>query len=522
MNCLACGAEMPDDNRFCGACGAPQVIACSGCGTENPGANKYCGGCGAPLQGQPELEAATAPTSAPAESEKETPEVPEAEAERRQLTVMFCDLVGSTALSGQLDPEDLREVMQAYRETCAAMIERVDGYVAKYLGDGVLAYFGFPRAHEEDAERAARAGMAILEAMADLSVKQGARIAAPLETRIGIATGLVVVGDMETGDTRESMSVMGETPNIAARLQALAEPGQLVVGALTRRLIGPAFALEDLGERELKGVALPLRAFAVRSEDGAAVEQAPEDAPLLGREVEMARLEACWREVKDGHGQIAHISGEPGIGKSRLMRALNDIVVAEGGAWIECHGSPYHGSTPFHPLIELLRSSAGLERSDAPAARLRKLEALLARLALDAAEHMPIVAALLSLEDVGSYAAPELSPRALKDRTLATISAFLAAIAAQQPTVLALEDLHWLDASSLEMLDLLSVDIKDLPIMLVTSQRRVDRAYRRRQETVGRCQRANHRAHRRHSFFYRGSDKDHPRSWRSARAQGPL
>ena len=142
MNCLACGAEMPDDNRFCGACGAPQVIACSGCGTENPGANKYCGGCGAPLQGQPELEAATAPTSAPAESEKETPEVPEAEAERRQLTVMFCDLVGSTALSGQLDPEDLREVMQAYRETCAAMIERVDGYVAKYLGDGVLAYFG--------------------------------------------------------------------------------------------------------------------------------------------------------------------------------------------------------------------------------------------------------------------------------------------------------------------------------------------------------------------------------------------
>ena len=471
MNCLACGAEMPDDNRFCGACGAPQVIACSGCGTENPGANKYCGGCGAPLQGQPELEAATAPTSAPAESEKETPEVPEAEAERRQLTVMFCDLVGSTALSGQLDPEDLREVMQAYRETCAAMIERVDGYVAKYLGDGVLAYFGYPRAHEEDAERAARAGMAILEAMADLSVKQGARIAAPLETRIGIATGLVVVGDMGTGDTRESMSVMGETPNIAARLQALAEPGQLVVGALTRRLIGPAFAFEDLGERELKGVALPLRAFAVRSEDGAAVEQAPEDAPLLGREVEMARLEACWREVKDGHGQIAHISGEPGIGKSRLMRALNDIVVAEGGAWIECHGSPYHGSTPFHPLIELLRSSAGLERSDAPAARLRKLEALLARLALDAAEHMPIVAALLSLEDVGSYAAPELSPRALKDRTLATISAFLAAIAAQQPTVLALEDLHWLDASSLEMLDLLSVDIKDLPIMLVTSQR---------------------------------------------------
>ncbi len=474
MNCPACGAETPDDNRFCGACGAPQVIACTGCGTENPAANAYCGGCGAPLQGQPELAAAPAPKSAPSETEKQAPgehEAPQAEAERRQLTVMFCDLVGSTALSGQLDPEDLREVMQAYRETCAEMIERFDGHVAKYLGDGVLAYFGYPRAHEEDAERAARAGVAILEAMADLNVKQAARVESALETRIGIATGLVVVGDMGSGETRESMSVMGETPNIAARLQALAVPGQLVVGALTRRLIGPAYAFDDLGEHELNGVARPLRAYAVRSEAGAAAEQAPEDAPLLGREVEMARLEACWRAAKDGHGRIARISGEPGIGKSRLMRALRDIVAADGGAWIECHGSPYHGSTPFHPLIELLRRSAGLDRSDAPAARLRKLEALLARLGLDGELHMPILAALLSLEDVGSYAIPELSPRAWKESTLATISAFLAAIAAQQPTVLALEDLHWLDASSLEMLDLLSAEIKHLPLLLVASQR---------------------------------------------------
>ena len=328
-----------------------------------------------------------------------------------------------------------------------------------------------PRAHEEDAERAARAGVAILEAMAELNVKQAARIETALETRIGIATGLVVVGDMGTGDTRESMSVMGETPNIAARLQALAEPGQLVVGALTRRFIGPAYAFEDLGEHELKGVARPLRAFAVRGEEGAAAEQAPEDAPLLGREVEMARLESCWRDAKNGQGRIARRSGEPGIGKSRLLRALHDIVAADGGAWIECHGSPYHGSTPFHPLIELLRRTAGLERSDAPAARLRKLEALLARLGLDAGQHMPILASLLSLEDLGSYAAPELSPRAWKEKTLATISAFLAAIAAQQPTVLALEDLHWLDASSLEMLDLLSAEIKNLPLLLVASQR---------------------------------------------------
>ena len=448
------------------------MLTCSGCGTDNPAANKFCGGCGAPLQGQPKPEPAKAPEPAPEKAPPEDAAEPEGEAERRQLTVMFCDLVGSTALSGQLDPEDLREVMQAYRETCAEMIERFDGYVAKYLGDGVLAYFGYPRAHEEDAERAARAGLAILDAMAELNIKQAERIEAPLETRIGIATGLVVVGDMGAGETRESMSVMGETPNIAARLQALAEPGQIVVGALTRRLIGSASAFEDLGEHEVKGVALPLRAYAVRAEEDATAEDdAPADAPLLGREVEMARLEAGWRDVKSGQGRIARLSGEPGIGKSRLMRSLRDIVAADGGAWVECHGSPYHGSTPYHPLIELLRRSAGLERSDASAARLRKLEALLARLNLDAGLHMPILAALLSLEDSGSYATPELSPRAWKERTQATLLAFLTAIAGQQPAVLAVEDLHWLDASSLDMLDLLGTEIAGLPLLLLVSHR---------------------------------------------------
>ena len=472
MNCPACGVENPEDNRFCGACGAPQVIDCSACGTENPANNKFCGGCGAPLAGQPELEAAEAPSAPQSDAGEATADdtAPQAEAERRQLTVMFCDLVGSTALSGQLDPEDLREVMQAYRETCAAMIERYDGYVAKYLGDGVLAYFGYPRAHEEDAERAARAGAAILEAMAELNVKMAGRVETALETRIGIATGLVVVGDMGAGETHESMAVMGETPNIAARLEGLAKPGQVVVGALTRRLIGPAFAFEDLGEHELKGVALPVRAYAVRAEEGTA-DQAPEDAPLVGREVEMARLEACWREAKDGKGQIARIAGEAGIGKSRLMRALRDLTAAEGGVWIECNGSPYHGSTPFHPLIELLRRSAGLERSDANSARLRKLEALLARLNMDAAEHMPILVALLSLEGADSYPAPELSPRAWRDKSFAAILAFLGAIAAQQPAVLAVEDLQWLDASSLELLDLLSAEMTALPLLLLVSQR---------------------------------------------------
>jgi class 3 adenylate cyclase len=468
MNCPACGAETPDDNRFCGACGAPQIISCTGCGKENPAANKFCGGCGAPMQGQPKPEAAKPAEKA---AKKEAPvkkSEPAGEAERRQLTVMFCDLVGSTALSGQLDPEDLREVMQAYRETCAEMIERYDGHVAKYLGDGVLAYFGYPRAHEDDAERAAHAGRAILDAMAELNVKQSARIEAPLETRIGVATGLVVVGDMGAGETRESMSVMGETPNIAARLQALAEPGQIVVGALTRRLIGSAFAFEDLGEHEVKGVALPLRAYALKAEEDTA-NLAPADAPLLGREVEMARLEACWGAVKGGAGRIAAVSGEPGIGKSRLLRSLQDKVAAEGGAWLECAGSPYHGSTPFHPLIELLRRSAGLERSDAPAARLRKLEALLARLNLDGESHLPILADLLSLQSESK--APELSPRARKERTQESLSAFLAAVAGQQPTVLAAEDLHWFDASSLEMLDRLAVEIAGKPLLVLVSHR---------------------------------------------------
>jgi class 3 adenylate cyclase len=303
------------------------------------------------------------------------------EAERRQLTILFCDFVDSTPLAGQLDPEDLREVVRAYQHTCAAVIERFDGRIAQYLGDGLLVYFGYPAAHEDDALRAVRAGLAMIEAIgrlnASLEPAQGVRLA----LRLGIHTGLVVVGEIGAGARHESLA-LGETPNLAARLQGLAAPDTVVISGTTFRLIQGLFECRELGPQTLKGIATPVLVYRVLRESGAQsrleVVGPPGLTPLVGREQEVGLLLERWAQVKEGHGQVVWLSGEAGIGKSRLVQVLKDHVAHEPHLRWECRCSPYYQNSAFYPLIDLFQRVLRLTRDDAPDDKLHKLEEALA------------------------------------------------------------------------------------------------------------------------------------------------
>ena len=321
--------------------------------------------------------------------------MPSPAAERRQLTVMFCDLVGSTALSARLDPEDLREVIAAYHRAVAEVVRSFDGFVAKYMGDGVLVYFGYPQAHEDDAERAVRAGLTVIDAVGSLDVKS-----AELQARVGIATGVVVVGDLIGEGSAQEQSVVGETPNLAARLQTLAEPGTVAIAASTRRLTGDLFEYRDLGEIELKGIAGPvsawqaLRPSAVTSRFEALRGSAL--SPLVGRDEEINLLLRRWVRAKAGDGQIVLISGEPGIGKSRITAELEERLRAEPHLHLRYFCSPYCRDSALYPFIDQLWHAAEFAHDDPPAAKLEKLEAVLARAApLD--EDVPLLADLMSL-----------------------------------------------------------------------------------------------------------------------------
>ena len=305
---------------------------------------------------------------------RRTPSAPE----RRQLTVMFVDLVGSTALSTRLDPEAMSEVLRGYQNAVAGEVSRFEGLVAKLMGDGVLAYFGWPRAHEDEAERAARAGLAIVAAVARLSGGGEA-----LACRVGIATGLVVVGDLVGEGAAQEQAVVGDTPNLAARLQALAEPGQVVVAEGTRRLLGELFELQALGARALKGLAMPAPAFAVLGERALesrfAARRGEGVAALVGRDQELALLVERWRQARSGEGQLVLLTGEAGIGKSRLTEAVVEAVVGEPHFLIRYQCSPYHADSALHPAIQHLSHGAGLAQAATAGERLDQLEALLAR-----------------------------------------------------------------------------------------------------------------------------------------------
>jgi predicted ATPase/class 3 adenylate cyclase len=382
---------------------------------------------------------------------------PTPEAERRQLTVLFCDLVDSTTLASQLDPEDWREVVRAYQASCAKVIARFDGHIAQYLGDGLLVYFGYPRAHEDDAQRAVRAGLGMVEAVGQLNTRPGQEQGVHLAVRLGIHTGLVVVGDVG-GDTRQEQLALGETPNLAARLQGIAVPNTLVISAATFQLLGGFFACQPLGTPLLKGLAQPLAVYRVLYESMARSRLEAVGStgltPLVGREQEIGLLLERWAQVKEGVGQVVLISGEAGIGKSRLVQVLKEQVAAEPQAWLTpCQCSPYYQNTALYPWIELLeRVALRFEREETPEQKLSKLEGFLVQYGLPLAETVPLFASLLSLPLPAEYAPPHMSLDQQKQQTLHALLTILLRIAVQQPVLFVMEDLHWVDPSTLELL----------------------------------------------------------------------
>src|SRR5450631_3742390 len=389
-------------------------------------------------------------------------------AERRQVTVMFSDLVGSTALSARIDPEDLREVISAYQKSVAKTVGRFGGFVAKYMGDGVLVYFGYPQAHEDDAERAVRAGLQLITAIGDLKTH------AALQTRVGIATGLVVVGDLIGSGASQEQAIVGDTPNLAARLQGVAEPNSVVIAESTRKLVGSMFELEDLGPQELKGISGPTRAWsALRPASVEGRFEAMHSSgltDLVGREEELDLLLRRWSKAKTGEGQVVLLSGEAGIGKSRLTAALLERLASEPHTRLRYFCSPQHTDSAFYPITSQMERAAGLTHDDTAQAKLDKLDTLLAR-SLAPLEDVTLLAEMLSLPNDGRHPALELAAHQRRQRTLEALTTQIETLARQSPVLMIFEDAHWTDPTSLEALSR-SVDrIRALGVLLIVTYR---------------------------------------------------
>jgi class 3 adenylate cyclase/tetratricopeptide (TPR) repeat protein len=389
-------------------------------------------------------------------------------AERRQVTVMFSDLVGSTALSARMDPEDLREVISAYQKCVAETVQRFDGFVAKYMGDGVLIYFGYPQAHEDDAERAVRAGFELIAAVAGLKTR------APLRTRVGIATGLVVVGDLIGSGEAQERGIVGETPNLAARLQAGAAPGSIAIDPTTRRLLGGLFEFRDLGGIEAKGFDNRVQAYeAVRPSMVESRFEALRTAttPLVGRDEEVELLLRRWEQAKRGDGCVVLISGEPGIGKSRVTETIVERLGGEPHTRLRYFCSPHHQDSALYPSIAQLERAAGFRREDTAEQRLPKLEAVLAQGTNDLNEAVPLLAALLSIPMGDRYPPLQLTPQKRKEKTLHALLAQLEGLASRQPVLMVWEDVHWSDPTTCETLDLLIDRVPTLQVLVIITFR---------------------------------------------------
>lgn len=461
MHCPKCGFFNSGGARFCQNCGG-SLTACAACGRQLSDNARFCPHCGHPRE-----------AAAPAASH--APHAPTAGSvfggERRQVTVLFCDLVGSTPLSARLDPEEFHDVVMDYRRIANDAVAQFDGFIAQWQGDGLIALFGYPKAREGDAERAVRAGLAILSQMEDLNHHFEGVHHLHLGVRVGLHTGLVVVSD-RTGD---AMNVFGETPNVAARVQGMAAPDTVLISEATHRLVAGFFVVEDQGAHELKGVSAPLRLFRALRPTGARGRLraiAPERlTPFIGREEERRVLAARWRLAQEGRGQVALITGEAGIGKSRLLDEFRHDLSGAPHTWIEGGGSPYEVNTPFAPLIDMLLQAFAWSPETPAAARLADLEDALAVVGLDAGEATPLIAPLLGLSVPAHYPPLLLSMEQQRRKAIAALAAWLVALARQQPLVYVLEDLHWIDPSTLEVLDALVAAVASEPVLLLFTAR---------------------------------------------------
>lgn len=438
-------------------------MKCEACGFDLYSSAKFCSECGEPVARAESTTFGREPAST----------APSVDGERRQLTVLFCDLIGSTAMASRLDPEDWREVVRAYQDACSSVVERFGGYVAQFLGDGVVVYFGFPVAHEDAALRATRAGLGIVEAVAEVGPKI-AKHGVELAVRIGVHTGTVVVGEVGSAARKETLA-LGDTSNVAARLQEIAEPNTVVLSGATFRLVRTHFVTEDRGVHKLKGidksvaVYRALRPVRFRSATTSAVTSAV--APLVGRSEELDLLLERWKLAKDGHGQVVLLSGEPGIGKSRLVLELRQRLTDTPHTWLECSGSAYTIDSALYPVIALQDEGLGLSRFAKPEQKTARLERALEQVGLDPKTHLPLFTELHSLPLPARYAALDLTPEARRRRTLDTLLDWLLRVADEQPLVVVVEDLHWVDPTTLELIGQLIERCASRRVLLVLTHR---------------------------------------------------
>ncbi|MBC8085865.1 MAG: AAA family ATPase [Phycisphaerae bacterium] len=473
--CGTCGFDNTAAMRFCGGCGTRLPATCASCGFENPATFKFCGSCGEGLTSaapgapavptQPSVPTAPA-DSGPASARGTTPAttMPEfrldrTDGERRQLTVLFCDLVDSTALAERLDAEVYRDLVREYQRTCEEVIARYDGHIAQYLGDGLLVYFGYPQAHEDDARRAGLAALGILDAMRELNVRtHHATGASSLSVRIGIHTGSVVAGEVGSGQTRERLA-LGSTPNIAARLQSIAQPDGILLSGETHRLLHGWFDLESLGAKELRGVSRTVLVYRVlreaRRNGRFELDDARRLSPLVGRDEELGLLTRRLSATRDGNGFIVLLSGEAGVGKSRLVQAARVRAQEEGFTCVVGRSAAVHQNSALLPVADLLEGMIGFEDQLPGDERLQLIESFVDELALERNECVPLIAPLLSTQLSSAYTPILVEPHIQKQRTLDTVVQVLVRAAERKPLVVVMEDLHWADPSTLEFLTLL-------------------------------------------------------------------
>ncbi len=464
MQCPQCNAANRKDCRFCVECGVPLPVTCSVCDFPNQPDDKFCGGCGRALVNSAVEVATESKTLAETR-----------EPDRRQVTVMFCDLAGSTELAERLDPEDLRERIRSFQRICTEVIRRYEGFVGRYMGDGILAYFGYPQAHEEDAERAVRAGLGIMDALCDFNASQLSENLREFAVRIGIATGIVVAGDLIGEGTSEEQSVVGKTLNLAARLQSLAEPNSVIITSDTKQLLGGIFEYQDYSSHDLKGIAEPVHVWKVLgvkpTESRFEAVHGIELTPLVGREEELEFLYRRWKQAVTCDGRVVLISGEAGIGKSRIAQTLREYVETEPSVQFRYQCSPYHTNSTLYPFISELERTLNYGQEDTSQQKLDKLETVLKRFHNRSEFDIQLFAELLSIPTGGRYPSLDLSPQQLKERTISILVARLEEAAEHNTAFILFEDAHWIDPTSQELLDILIERILKHRVLLVIAFR---------------------------------------------------